>query len=75
MCACVMQMDPGQSLIAVGSADELGNWSPDTSLALERAPGDIWSGSIQLPKETESCDFKVGDAAGRRLPLAPLLLP
>ena len=54
-----MQMDPGQSLIAVGSADELGGWSPDTALALERGAGDIWSGSIQLPKETKSCDFKV----------------
>ena len=52
---------PGQHLMLVGSAPELGGWNAGEALKLTWQPGHAWVGEAQLPN-TGKLEAKVGGA-------------
>lgn len=43
---------PGQRVVVVGSAPELGAWDLAGAAELTCSPGHIWRGEVELPLET-----------------------
>lgn len=57
--------DVGQSVYAVGSTTELGNWTPANALALSADNYPTWSGTVEIPAGTTvewKCIKKAGEA-------------
>jgi alpha-amylase len=42
----------GQNVFIVGNAPALGNWDPNSGVALSAASYPVWTGSVQLPSNT-----------------------
>ena len=61
-------VQPGQAVLLVGGAPQLGSWDPAGGLALSWAEGHAWSGVLQLPAgqamEGVSAKLAVGTPGG-----------